>query len=1176
MPVSESDKMEVSVLERRLSEKAEHLPIKKRKFVYRDSSPPLNTASSEGTASIAACHHSSSQEVHPKPDASCPPSTSLTVADSPQSGSTDSKLDEKKFVESCKKARENENNSDTSLLDRVACNNGLGGAADLCEGSQVVSNDMQNLQPPGTVEFLANSVKLESMSAKETDFHLSAIPAQDVASSMHFSSLDKATVYNTTLGEFTLDNSCSQAPSESECSKMNQVTINTQKSTALDDRLNWDLNTVMAWEETLESDHNMNSDKVGKSEGYEQERKHGSARNIGNENLPVGLKSLTPKIEKSELDECKPGVKGISRLLSPVINSVPHVAVSNLNCLKNQHANSSTNAVPVSVPSVFKLKYPTCAISAKHVNVMAAGANLSLKHSVPPSFGRGHASEKNVVSSKIVGSGSNFSHAITSVQTAENEKLNLSLVTAPSPENKVHQSGSTFNEDDKSKVKRITTSNGMTIENLIGKGRSEITQNVVSSKSVDSGNYVNHAITTLQTTENEKLKLSLVTVASTEKGVHPNASSFDKDDKAEVKRAITSNGITMEDQPAAVSSMHDVLCSDAGVLLQSGKSPLTGTIDDKSCDSHTKHPNDLLCYNKEGCDYEDLPSDIQAGSEVDNVDQFSDGYDSQFEDGEFRDSSIQTWEGDEAEYRDIEEGTDNRGAFGTHENGSQCAPESSRIRSTDVGSQKGADEISSVLLPEKLDSSDQISGSEPNITETGITEVSMKDASQSDQWKMNLSGSDILPENHSSCNITKTKDFSSIKSSSEITEDLETKAEGSRFYGKEPSTLETVLCRSRFRMQGSSSTNADDSASRSLKDPGVLRSIGRGKYIRGGGTWNRSPPFSGPSFRRSLPEDASSADNLTNKVGVDLNITRQSFRSRLTVNREEDEFRARLGLRPSGDTCHNRFVNVGRGRSLRYGSRNNGGGPRGRYYGPANDEYDEPSLEYSHSFPNRQRRENHPYARHHSGSMSPTSRTRSPINEGFRRRSRSPNLRSDTRIRRPRSPIYRGHGFETNHVGGYNLEPRDNNNSPPSSRWLKHKQRSFVFDRRSPPVPIGDRLGFYDSSRKSKQNENFSSRFSELHGGGRGGGGRYLGSDGDVTDHGYRRCGGFVRPYDMSRPVKHIPYDEVDGYGPPVYDSHDKESLEFHGRGNHKPYVNGTDGRFRDIPRRAREDRENW
>lgn len=573
---------------------------------------------------------------------------------------------------------------------------------------------------------------------------------------------------------------------------------------------------MTAWEEPLEHDQTINTACGRVSE------------NIGNASLPVELKNLTPKIEESELETCKPGSNSICKLLSSAKYNTPHV-------------DSSTNSIPVSVPSTLTLEYATCDISATHVNVDCKGTtDLSRSLAAVTDFSLDYNKPKeNVSSSKVVDYGNNYNRGITSVQTTENEKLSLSLVTVGSMEREVHQSGNTFNEDDKSKVKRVVTSNGVSIGNLIGKV-TESSHNVVPSEIVGSGNYVNHAITTLQTTESEKLKLSLVTTNSLENGVHLSGIVLEEDDKSKVKRVTASNRITMEnlsgkgteitedghevkckevkqtnfgshpvmqssvlteskDPPPAVSSMHEAVCPNAEVLIKSEKSPVTETIyRHLSHESHAEAPNDLVSNNKEVSDHEKFPSDIQAGSEVDNVDEeFSYGYNSQFEDGEFKESSIQTWDEYDEDDREIEHGTD-LGAFNAHKNSSLCAPESS---------QKGADEISSLLLPEKLDNSDQISGCEPNETEKGTTEVNMKDASHSDQWKMNISGSDMLPENPtSSSNITKIRDLRSIKFSSRIgrygpqTDDLEPKAEGSRFYRKEP--RDTFLNKGGFRMQG--------------------------------------------------------------------------------------------------------------------------------------------------------------------------------------------------------------------------------------------------------------------------------------------------------------------------------------------------------------------------------------
>ncbi|CAH1415496.1 unnamed protein product [Lactuca virosa] len=1025
MPVSGSDKLEVPVLGCRFSEKAEHLPIKKRRFVFKTSSPPHNTASSDVPESAAACLDSSNQEIQPRPAASCPSAESLTVASLCQNGSVDNKVHGEKFAKT---------------------------SDNIC-GISLGSYGTKSLEARATIKLEPNSVNLPNISVKETGLHTSTVPLKDG----DCSSPDKARVDNSTLD--------------------NQVTSQGQKSAVCDERLNWDLNTVMAWEESPECDHNIhttypegnNTCKEGNSKVCKQEQVSGSAsENLGNKSL-ANLRSSPHTIHEKEPEERKPNSKNINKLLFPVIPSAPpHAPVNNIKSLHAQNLDISNNAVP----SIVKVEHPTCDISKNHKNgndlvfPMTVNTGFSLDYSVPlgfnPSINTRPLEEENVVS------GSNVNHAITTpLQTTENENLNLSLVTVASLENEVHQSGTSFEEDDKTKVKRLITSNCMTMENLIDKGSPRTPQDAYKAI-------------------NQSTIGSLFAIQSS---VLPEGE---------------------EDQP----------CSDA-LQVKPEKSAST--------------PPSVSHNNKEACQVgvdngiENFPSDIQ-GSEVDNVEELSVGYDSQFEDGEVRgESSIQTWEGSGSE-------GDNR--ENEHEHNSQCvAPESSsRIRSnTDMASsQKGTDEISisSVVLAEQVSNS-----TEPN--ETNTREVSMKDESESDQWKMNVSGSEDY-------NVARMKDLPSIK-----------------LYNKRETPTTTardvfINRGSRFRMQGhySSNNGGDDSASRS-REAGLVRSSSfrRGnnrKYSphvragnRGGATWNRSP---GRDNREPPLPFFRDVETLTNEVCLDQNQNddviirpgapyRQSFRTRLVGNREEDDFRARLGLRPAGDT---RFV--GRGRSLRYNPR--GVGPRVRYSGPANDGYNE-QLEYSHSFKRRcysptERRENQnqPCVHHHSGSTSPP---RSCT------RSRSP------RIRRPRSPNFRFEGVD----GGYNNN-HDNNLSPGSTntRWVKYKQRTTVFNR-SPPPPIGERLSFYDSSRKTKENENYRS----------GHPGRFS----DVMDHhhGYRR-GGFVKRNEMGRPLKHNnEYDEEDGYGP-------VEGMDFHGRGNPKPYTNGTDTRFRDLPRRAREERENW
>ncbi|KAI3687566.1 hypothetical protein L1987_81266 [Smallanthus sonchifolius] len=654
--------------------------------------------------------------------------------------------------------------------------------------------------------------------------------------------------------------------------------------------------------------------------------------------------------------------------------------------------------------------------------------------------------------------------------------------------------------------------------------------------------------------------LSLNSTTCMENGPHQSGVTSNKFDNEDMtKMEVTDNGVTDEkeetEQSAAASSMHDAANSDAD----------------------------------NGFGYGNSQRDNRAGSGIDKLDESLVGYDSQYEDGELRESTINASKG--YGLTDGQNEYDMNKLEDVDETKSQNVQENypANKESTELESGKEADLTPSMVLPEKLHSIDEaLSGSEPNEMIGGQEKSGRQDivqqpaASHSDEWKMNVSGSDLLPENQriNSNNFTKSRNFTARKFSYREeqkdrfdTEDVDMKAEGSRFYRKEspsciggPSTRNVFLGRGRFQIQRCSSKDGDGLSSSPERESGGLRSFGRGRYSphnrpsgRGGGLWNRSPERSregGPSYRRSILEDSGCMDNMTNEGGMDLSdtgrnntssyITRRPFRSRSPASQEVNDYRARLGLRPTGDTGRDRFVSLsrgrGRGRSIRYSTRLDDEGSGGRYHGPASDECDEFMTEYSHPFPTggrcfspiERRGNNNSYQHHQSDSRSPSRpRTRSPIgNSGFRRRSRSPGFRPDGRIRRPRSPTYRDHPSE------YNSGPRNHNSPPPSSRWVNYKERP-VFNRSPPPGradgPHGERFSFYDSSRKPRQNEYYRSehpgRFSDVNEGGRGRPSR----------------GGFVRRYNMDGPVKRFQYDEEDGYGL-CFDARDRQALELHAR----------------------------
>nr|KAJ0200113.1 hypothetical protein LSAT_V11C600300820 [Lactuca sativa] len=1077
MPVSESEKLGVSVLGCHFSEKAEHIPIKKRRFLFRPSSPPRNPS----LESPKAYNH----ELKLNPNAACLPES---VTGMSERGSNDDKSVKKELVKTKNEPGEDDDFSGISILAAAACSNSLGAEADRSEESGIGIAASVTKSPEALLTTIELKENISKSAKEESDPHISTKDQ---------SAPDKFPLEKSSANESTLDNSSSHSPSKSAI------------PTSRDVRFNWDLNTVMddAWEEPYVSEHEVSAhnkvtffedkkdDCTKDNSGDHKSRSEGESgipsKDISNLNIPIEMKSLA---HENELKLGKP--------LSCELDNAQHSVVVE-------------SVIPVT--KTLTLENPTPDIFSKWATrggqtsaTEAVDTKLSMDCSVPPGFDHYlnlNASKENMVAESAIPV--TTQPAMTNTCKPEYEKHDLSLTPAASMEN-----GDLSNKVDESMVKMELTSND------------------------------------------------------------------------------ASKGTELPLQTASIPSIHD------------SEAPL-----------------------ENGIRYDNSQTDNRAGS----------GYDSQYEDGELRESSINAWKGEENEYVIDNRGDDlNIGIMDSHEtNTSPCGQEASpgiKLTETDL--------TSSVVLPEKLHNTDEVlSGSEPNETVSNQANSErqeiVQNLNQSDEWKMNVSGLDHENQRISLNNFTKTRNFTSRKFSygeqkdGFDPEDMEMKGEGSRFYRKEsitriggPSTHDVFLSRGRFRVQGCSSKSGDGLASRPERESGVVRSFGRGgsgsgRYSphnrgsgRGSGVWNRSPDRNQP-FIRTMLEDSGSLDNITNEGSMDQNdssnrpntssyMTRRPFRSRSPMNREANDFRARLGLRPTGDTGHERF-NMGRSRGrgrvgqVRYGTRVDGEGPGPgpgprRYHGPGSDECDEFLPDYPNPFPRRrrcfspvERRGNvNGNGNHYSDSRSPSRpRTRSPVsNSGFRRRSRSPTFR----MRRPRSPNYRRGGFEPE----YNSGPRSSNSSPPppNSRWVNYKERPVVFDRRSPPPQVveresvrerereRERFGFYE--RKPKQNEFYRSgqpgRFDPSEAGR--GRPRYVGNEGDRPDNGYRR-GGFVRQqrYNMDGHVKRFQYDDEDGFGR-GFDARDKHALEVHARGNIKSNGTGTDGRFKDFPRRSREDRE--
>lgn len=554
--------------------------------------------------------------------------------------------------------------------------------------------------------------------------------------------------------ESALNNTSSQTAMELSFSKPNEES-SIQKSPARDVRFSWDLNTVMdAWEEPLVSEHEISvSDAATDSATVTKKKKNdctidssGSVlKSISDQSLHVDLKSLVHENEYLKLGKCEP--------LSRECNSSQHDVVVKTESLHDKHINSANDVIPVS--RNLPLENQTHGIfsqwgksSGGFANAEAVDTKLSMDCSAPPGFDHclnlRTSKENDDVSSSIVATG-NIANPSTSItQTvSEYEKPELSLMTAISLENGTHQCGVTYSKIDDNVVSKM--------EDFLSKEETDVGGSKAVNQTTFGANFVEHT------------------------------------------------SVVVENQPAAVSSLHDAVRS----------------------------------YANNGFGYDNSHSDNKAGVGIDKPDELSVGYDSQYEDGELRESSINVWKGYELNEGENEYGVENKGddfnldIVVAHETSSQNGPEcSSGLKLTEVGSGKEADKIPSMVLPEKLHSSEEVlsgSGQNEMICNRENSErqdIVVQNLRQSDEWKMNVSGWDILPENQriSSNNFIKTRNFTSRKFSYREeekdgfdTEDIEMKAEGSRFYRKEslsrigaPSTRDMFVSsnRGRFRLQG--------------------------------------------------------------------------------------------------------------------------------------------------------------------------------------------------------------------------------------------------------------------------------------------------------------------------------------------------------------------------------------
>ncbi|XP_065858334.1 uncharacterized protein [Euphorbia lathyris] len=307
-------------------------------------------------------------------------------------------------------------------------------------------------------------------------------------------------------------------------------------------------------------------------------------------------------------------------------------------------------------------------------------------------------------------------------------------------------------------------------------------------------------------------------------------------------------------------------------------------------------------------------------------------------------------------------------------------------------------------------------------------------------------------------------------------------------------------------------------------------------------------------------------------------IVHRRIRSGSPDDREED-LGTRMHIRPTRNLSPGWRVTLGRGRSIRYGLQGQGRGPMSRYHGVVTDDCNDSSVTYLHPSAKREKshsplkRRRDPRARRSPSKCSSRSRSHSSGTENpyFGCRSRSPNFGSAGRTQRMRSPNQRP-GLVVDRMGGFRSGPRNHGSPPQNRRWIPDRKDSALhfrdpsynkhssFDVRRSQVRFvqqDDRFDLVDSPRSYRPMH--LRRYTEI-----GGGIRYE-ENGNDRGRSRFRYGPpqRARRYDMDEPVRRYHLDNIDGY-----DSRYRDVDDFCGRGN--PKFNGIDRQNGDASRKFR------
>ncbi|KAJ9147957.1 hypothetical protein P3X46_030067 [Hevea brasiliensis] len=1102
---SESEKLGVSVLGCRFSENADHVPLKKRKLMFRSPSPPLRAPSQ---------HLEENEKLLRSPPEVI--DYAASASDLGQTVDTEHDDEEKNLERESKQLDEMEDFSGIFILAAAACRDSLGEVDHVEEGSEVElsyiceGSSMKNQLYPLSKRDVKDDLSSAKVSSQETGSSISVVHAEGVSASlrMHITSTDgilqASNVHNKSMGD------CSMAVVEDHLNKKFEETDGVHGFSSQDDRFFWDLNTSMdAW--PCPFDNQCADSNI--SDGITEDVDGGNCSSM---------------IESSESGSMKWGI-GNSRC--HIETKLPPADPGGI-----VHKEQISNIKELKLDSGTDIEGNSCSQEKLSSSVSIDGATVSVE--------RNKSALAQYLTFSSTGNSKSLSpHQIAWLNSSEHNpnpfKSNQSLSTfIPKAICDVASADVTSakNEGGCGSIACETISSGLQVE------RVELAPCVTSSVNTNCKTDVLNEDTKgakdnslSQFNEVGFLPSSCIGVENQTSGEFALDSKVPCGNVCELDE--TDNLMHKENEKLVTKSseMSKALLHAHSDAYWNNSKDIVNSFDKMA----VEEPSDNG-YNS------DFSHDVHACVKASRLEV---DYDSQYEDGEVRESVEHNWreyygEDMEAQHVDYDSDSDNLGSGAekimTNTQGMDFKTCLSRLRGKDginIGKTGGNNYSKSKI------------GNDEEITE-GRT-CTMKDDRRI--WARNDSvGKNIHADGAVGLDTVD-----------------QTRVAESRTFRRE-------LC-----------SHIEEGA---FHDERIRRD--RGRYAL-------DPYARGEGDDRLIDSRASSRGikhHLSTKYRVPMSFHHlgpaKGLHHRVTRSRSPDArdeaLSMRRRIRPSRNPSPGWHVTLGRGRYMRYGLQAEGRDPRSRYRGFEVDDRCHSSMAHSHplakrkrSFSPIKRRRDHRVHRSHSKSSSRSrSQSSGSVNPFVRCRSKSPNFRSAVRMQRMRSPDRRRPGLSVGHVGGCRPAQRNHCSPPRNTRWVVDRKDSVFhlrersYDTRSSLgrrsmgrfAQLDDRFVFVDSSRSFRSMH--PRRFTEMSGGG-GGSLRYEESDDDRGKHRYRYGSAHpAKQNDMDGPVKRFRCNDAEGYS-----SRYRDVPDFFGKDTPTCHGRSIDSQIGDISGKFREDR---